>query len=518
MRIPVTRSPLQIFPDVKRVVARFFFNSTQRTIDLAEHLLALSEDEAWGELQQILRSFARRHRDVSNIFRKHYNFVESTLLQHDLPVEHISNNRRLLIGAYFTKEYSIEAAAFFNPSCVLAPDQSGLLPDETRLVMSMRATGEGHLSSLEFRHLVVDRDGDIRIDPAADRIEEARFVREHEYNRDNFCRKLTEMSDAEHSCHRIIQTLPPTFTYDELKMRLSKAMHDAETEGGIDQTEYQEVMWLADSHHDISFSKDTDISERVILPISEWESRGIEDARFVRFVGDGEGDNEGEPDVTYYATYTAYDGFTILPKLIETKDFYRFKIRPIYGDGASNKNLALFPRKVNGKYFMLARIDGVNNYIMESESLTVWTAPRLLLGPKHPWEFVQMGNCGSPIETPHGWLLITHGVGPMRTYRLGCALLDLDDPTRVVARLPYPLLSPEENEREGYVPNVVYSCGSVILGERLLVPYAVSDYASGFAWVDVDKLMEELLHYRVDGEPQAVENGTTRERPVAAKW
>ncbi len=486
MVLPVTRSPLTVPPNIKRVVARFFYNSTPRALTLADHILGMSEEEVWGQLQQTLRSFARRHRDVSNIFRRHYAFVESTLLEHGKDVEEISEDRRMLMGAYFTKEFSIEAAALFNPSCVVAPDQTGLLPDEVRLVMSLRATGEGHLSSLEFRYLVVDsKTGVIEIDPAADRIEEARYVRDHEYGREEFLRKLVEHGRREpRRLSRSWRALPETFTYDDLKIKLAQGLHgkDGMT---IDQTEFREVLWLADSHHEVTFSKDTDISERVILPISEWESRGIEDARFVRFV-----DERGE--VTYYGTYTAYDGFTILPKLIETKDFYTFKIRPMYGDGASNKNLALFPRKVDGKYVMLARIDGVNNYIMTSDSLTVWEDPQLLLGPKFPWEFVQMGNCGSPIETPEGWLLITHGVGPMRTYRLGAVLLDLDDPMTVLKRLPYPLLSPEEDEREGYVPNVVYSCGSLVLGERLLIPYAVSDYASGFAWTELEALLGEM--------------------------
>ncbi len=450
-------------------------------------------------MQHILRRFARRHRDVSNIFRKHYNYIEPALLQHDKPIEDITENRRLLLGAYFTKEFSIEAAAFFNPSAVLAPDQSGLLPDETRIFISLRATGEGHLSSLEFRSLVVDTLGNIELDPIGDRIEEARIVRDHEYRRNEFLRKLKEMTSLSESCSAVVHDLPEVFTHDELKIRLAQALHGV-GEYNIEETELQEVLWLADTHHDIVFSKDTDLSERVILPISEWESRGIEDARFVRF-------EEENGEITYYATYTAYDGFTILPKLVETRDFYHFQIRPMYGDGASNKNLALFPRKVNGKYMMLARLDGVNNYILESDSLTIWEEPKLLMGPKYPWEFVQMGNCGSPVETEDGWLLITHGVGPMRTYRMGVVMLDLEDPTVVTHRLPYPLLSPSEEERDGYVPNVVYSCGSIIIGDRLLLPYAVSDYASGFGWVDMGVLLNELrqhpVKYDKTGLPEA---------------
>ena len=492
MVIPVERSPVQILPDASRVVAKFFVNSTERTLELARRVAALSDDDVWSHLQQILRDFSRRHRNIATVFGRHFARVEATLEQHGIDVEDWSRHRGLLLGAYVTKEFSIEAAAFFNPSAVLAPDQRALLPSETRLVVSIRATGEGHLSSLEFRYVIADEDGTLRIDPAADRIEEARFKRDHRYRRDAFCGKLNEMAGAPEAtaCSRFVRHLPESFTYDELTRHLTDAQREGRPDAPTDD-ELQEILWLADSHYEISFSMDTDISERVILPISDWESRGIEDARFVRFV-----DEAGA--VTYYATYTAYDGFSILPKLIETKDFYRFRIRPLYGAGASNKNLALFPRKVGGRYAMLARIDGVNNYIMFSESLTVWSDPQFLLGPEHPWEFVQMGNCGSPIETPEGWLLITHGVGPMRTYRLGAALLDLDDPTQVIARLPYPLLSPEEEEREGYVPNVVYSCGSVIIGERLLVPYAVSDYSSGFAWIPLKELMAELLAHKVD--------------------
>ena len=326
----------------------------------------------------------------------------------------------MLMGAYFTKEFSIEAAALFNPSCVVAPDQSGLLPDEVRLAMSLRATGEGHLSSLEFRYLVVDvKTGAIEIDPAADRIEEARYVRDHEYGREEFLRKLINMSSENHGGYPIVASLPETFTYDDLKIKLAQGLHG---KGGmkIDQTEFREVLWLADSHHEVTFSKDTDISERVILPISEWESRGIEDARFVRFV-------EEDGEVTFYGTYTAYDGFTILPKLIGDQGLLPVPHPPDVRRRGEQQEPGALPRKVNGKYVMLARIDGVNNYIMTSDSLTIWEDPQLLLGPKYPWEFVQMGNCGSPIETPEGWLVITHGVGPMRTYRLGAVLLDLDD-------------------------------------------------------------------------------------------
>lgn len=240
-----------------------------------------------------------------------------------------------------------------------------------------------------------------------------------------------------------------------------------------------------DSYHEIQFSYDTDISDRVIFPISEFESKGIEDARFVKFV-------EDDGEVKYFATYTAYDGTLILPKLLETRDFYHFKVRPLYGNGAQNKNLALFPKKINGQYAMISRIDGWNNYIMYSKNIGIWDEPKLLQSPKFPWEFVQIGNCGSPIETKAGWLMITHGVGPMRRYCLGATLLDLENPSKVIGHLKDPLLVPNDDEREGYVPNVVYSCGSFINNNSVIIPYGLSDYSASFITIGLDVLLDRL--------------------------
>lgn len=245
------------------------------------------------------------------------------------------------------------------------------------------------------------------------------------------------------------------------------------------------MMWLALSHYEIDFSLDSAISERVIFPVSETERNGIEDARFVRFTGD-------DGKVTYYATYTAYDGMSILPKLLETKDFYHFKCSPIHGELGRNKGMALFPRKIKGKYAMLCRIDGVNNYIAYSDNKNIWREAKLIQTPKYPWEMVQVGNSGSPIETKEGWLVITHGVGPMREYALGACLYDLDDPEKEIGRLSTPLISPNEEEREGYVPNVVYSCGSIAHNGSLIIPYAMSDYASTYASINMEELLTEL--------------------------
>ncbi|MCK4991020.1 MAG: glycoside hydrolase family 130 protein, partial [Bacteroidales bacterium] len=248
---------------------------------------------------------------------------------------------------------------------------------------------------------------------------------------------------------------------------------------------FDQIMWLASSHYELEFSLDTHISERVIFPVAVNENNGIEDARFVKFKDDSD-------NVIYYATYTAFDGTTILPKLLETTDFYHFRILPLHGEIAQNKGMALFPRKVNGKYAMLGRLDGVNNYIAYSDQITIWREAKLLQQPKYPWEFIQIGNCGSPIETSEGWLILTHGVGPMREYVLGASLFDLDNPEREIGRLKSPLLMPNTEEREGYVPNVVYSCGSIIHNDDLIIPYTVSDYASTYATANLRELLSEL--------------------------
>jgi len=256
-------------------------------------------------------------------------------------------------------------------------------------------------------------------------------------------------------------------------------------ENQVKKLEYDKILWLADSYYEIIFSLDTDISDRVIFPISEYERKGIEDARFVQFKDEDGG-------CIFYATYTAYDGALIMPKLLQTADFYTFKIMPLYGAGAQNKNLALFPRKINGKFAMISRIDGYNNYIMYSDKINIWEKPILLQQPKFTWEFIQIGNCGSPIETEHGWIVITHGVGPMRRYVLGASLLKLDDPAVEIGRLKEPLLIPNHDEREGYVPNVLYSCGSLIHKGKLIIPYGVSDSSTAFAEVDLEELIAKL--------------------------
>lgn len=394
-----------------------------------------------------------------------------------------SEAQKLLIGSYSTMEYSIESAAMFNPSIIEDFDQSFLAKGEKRVILSFRATGEGHLSSIVFRRGILDSNNDIKMPKTRNHIDMPKIKMKKSYDKGRFQQKLREMQISDVHSRVIMENLPDHFEYEELKNSVAKVMSQ---EMSVDKrTALEEMTWLVDSYYDIGFSVDSDISERVIFPISPSESKGIEDARFVRFQ-----DDDGSEKI--YATYTAYDGHTILPKLLSTDDFTNFRIMPMHGNAAQNKNFALFPKKINGKYAVLARVDGVNNYLMYSDRITLWNDPIKIQEPKYPWEFTQIGNCGAPLYTEEGWLVITHGVGPMRRYCIGASLFDLDDPTKEIGRLSRPLLSPLEEEREGYVPNVVYSCGSMIHNGSLILPYAVSDYASSYATVDMEELMQGI--------------------------
>lgn len=485
MAVTVIRKNIIFQPDSSRVIARFLFSSDQRAVDLIKRVLSLPEKEQRESLMMVLRDYSKRHRSISKVFEKNFNRLAPAFNHLNIDSTALSNTQKVLIGAYFTMEYSIEAAAFFNPSIMEDPDQTGLTTGETRVILSFRATGEGHVSSIVFRSGVLDPANNILIEPPGRLLESPEHVKNHTYHKNSFIQKLGEMQQHDNAAYAMmVEKLPDTFTYDELTDYVEEArellLHDK-----VALVLLNEIMWLASSHYEMDFSVDTAISERVIFPIAETEMKGIEDARFVRYSGD-----DGE--VTYYATYTAYDGIAILPKLLLTKDFYHFKVMPMHGDVAQNKGMALFPRKINGKYAMLCRIDGVNNYISFSDNINVWRTAALLQEPRFPWEFVQMGNCGSPIETPEGWLVITHGVGPVREYSLGVSLLDLEDPSKEIGRLSKPLLVPNEMEREGYVPNVVYSCGSMIHNDSLIIPYAKSDHSSTYATVNLAELMAAL--------------------------
>jgi len=429
-----------------------------------------------------------RHRNISKIFEKHFNKLFYLFDELGIKPGKVNQSQKALIGSYFTMEYSIESTALFNPSIVEDPDQSELGPDEKRVIFSFRAIGEGHISSIVFRSAIIDKNDNLNIEPVGKMLAEAERIKRHIYNKLSFIRKLDEMSvfDNKISPVFVLEKLGDSFTYGELKRAVEETRKTHQLSPNKELI-INQMMWLALSHYEIEFSIDSAISERVIFPISDTERNGMEDARFVKFI-------EETGEVTYYATYTAYDGMSILPKLLATKNFYHFKGLPIHGELAQNKGMALFPRKINGKYAMLCRIDGVNNYIAYSDNINIWREAKLIQKPKYIWEMIQVGNGGSPIETEEGWLVITHAVGPMREYVLGASLYEIDNPEKEIGRLKTPLLVANKEEREGYVPNVVYSCGSIIHNRNLIIPYGMSDYASTYASINLSELLNELKH------------------------
>jgi predicted GH43/DUF377 family glycosyl hydrolase len=424
----LNRQALYLRPDPARVIVRPFKPATEprdlnptdkmRANHIVDRVLALDPKAAADELADVLENFQGRHRNLLQTFETRADVMEQALAAHGT----FSAVQRQLIGAYFLHEYSFEASALFNPSIVPHPDQSDAPKGGLRFVLSLRATGEGHVSSLTFRAGTIAADGSLTVDPTA---------------------------------------------------RLASSPRISRRISGPDG-----------DHVELTFNPEEELTERVIFPITESQSNGIEDARFVEFSDDGR--------KTYYATYTAYSGQAIRSELIETSDFMSFRMAPLKGSAAQNKGMALFPRKIGGKYAMIARQDNENLYLIYSDDLYTWDGGQAILKPEFPWEFVQIGNCGSPIELDEGWLLLTHGVGPVRKYSIGAALLDKNDPSKVLARSREPLLRPEPSEREGYVPNVVYTCGAMRHNDQIILPYAVSDTFSNFATIKISALMQAM--------------------------
>lgn len=478
--LKVKRKAKKIVGDTSRVITRLHLpDERYRIPKIIERVMNLSDAAAEKLMAQIMVDFSGRHKDIGHIFERHLNEVKDYLP----PDTILSDVQRDLIGAYFTQEYSIESAALFNPSIVPHPDQSHLRKGSLRFVMSLRATGEGHVSSIVFRSGVLDRHNRVLFDSISDYVETPDLQMNPVFKSNPFQHKLNEMGAINAITTHILNQLPEDFTYNDLleKIGMLRAK-PLFSEADQDRT-FVIMRWLADSNYEVSFHADHRISERVIFPVSKNESRGIEDARFVQFF-------DNTQAVAYYATYTAYNGRTILPQLIETKDFIKFNILTLNGKAVQNKGMALFPRKIGDRYVMLSRQDGENNHIMFSDNIHFWQASQTIQEPEYPWEFIQIGNCGSPLETNEGWIVLTHGVGPMRQYCIGAILLDLEDPTKIIARLDEPLLTPHEKEREGYVPNVVYSCGALIHNNNLVIPYAMSDINSGIATVAVNELLD----------------------------
>jgi predicted GH43/DUF377 family glycosyl hydrolase len=477
-KLKVKRKANKIIGDTSRVISLLHLpDEKYRVAKIIQRIMSLSKTAAKNLYAQTMVDFSGRHEDIGHIFERHLNEVKNYLPQDTM----LSNVQKALIGAYFTKEYAIESAALFNPSLVPHPDQSHLKQGSLRFVMSLRATGEGHVSSIVFRSGVLDRDNAFLFDPISDFVETPDLQLDPVYKCFPFQLNLNEMGAGNEITAHILNQLPEDFTYTELIEKIEILRAKPQFSEVHQKRTFREMRWLADSNYEVSFHPDHRISERVIFPVSKNESRGIEDARFVQFFNDN-----GE--VVYYATYTAYNG-TILPQLIDTKDFIKFNILTLNGEAVQNKGMALFPRKIGGRYAMLSRQDGENNHIMFSDNIHFWQESQIIQEPEYPWEFIQIGNCGSPLETNEGWIVLTHGVGPMRKYCIGAILLDLENPTKVIARLDEPLLAPHKKEREGYVPNVVYSCGALIHNNELVIPYAMSDINSGIATVAVSELL-----------------------------
>lgn len=468
-------------PDSRRVLVRPFIPADPVRIDhILTRVMSLSEAEVETQLILLRNDFNSRHIDLEAYWRRHFEMVRPHVRDQSL-----SFNRRLYIGAIFSGEYALESAALFNPSMVAHPDQSGMAAGQLRFVLSLRATGEGHISSIEFRSGVLESDGSISIDEVSLFVVAPEVKENPTYRKTIFVHKLKEMGFENEWSLRIMSSLGEDFTHQELERAMQTIGAGKRQPRELERTK-ECVQWLACSNYEVHFPSSGPISQRIIFPYSPNESNGIEDARFVRFV-------EEDGSVCFYATYTAYNGRAILPQLIETPDFRSFRVLTLNGQAVQNKGMALFPRRINGQFAMISRRDDENLFLMFSDNLHFWNESRVLMTPHQPWEFVKIGNCGSPIETPAGWLVLTHGVGAMRRYCIGAILLDLEDPSRVLGCLEKPLLEPTGEKREGYVPNVVYSCGALVHRGRLILPYALSDTSSTIATIDLAELLDALL-------------------------
>ena len=472
----IERSDIILRANPSRVLLRPLASGTNPFSRSRKHfidrVLLLSETEVSNLMLEAESLFKHRHKDLSSVLMDNYNLLSKRIPERNS----LSEKRKLLLGATFTKEYSIQAAALFNPSIVSHPDQSGLKKNNKRFIMSLRSVGEGHISSIEFRTGILDSEGHISMDKESQYASNTARDKEKTFNKNEIS---IEVKNNPHFDLSILKELQNTFTQADY---LAYKKTDAYQNIDIETRETLDI--IVELNYDVFLDQKDSISECVIYPNAPHELMGMEDVRFVQF-----SDDEKK---TYVGTYTAYNGRKIRPQLILTEDFIHFKIRALYGDAASDKGMALFPEKINGKYAMIGRQGGENITIMYSDDLFHWDDYQILLKPKFGWEILQIGNCGSPLKTNRGWLLMTHGVGPLRRYSISAVLLDINDPSKVIGRCEKPLLSPLETEREGYVPNVVYSCGSMIHGEKLIIPYALSDSATTFATIELKDLLNNM--------------------------
>jgi predicted GH43/DUF377 family glycosyl hydrolase len=477
--IRVRRTATVLRPDQSRVLLRpFRHEDPERSRRIIARIMSLPEDHVGPLLDEVSAEFSQRHLRIHRSFLERFEQVRD-FLSND---EEISEQRKLLIGSYFVCEYSLESAALFNPSIVPHPDQSDLPLGALRFVLSLRATGEGHISSITFRTGIIHADHRIEVLPAAGFLTEPRQIPNPSYDKALFERKLFELGLNNDFTRQAMDKFGESFGLEELRASLEVGMNQSRVS---DQNAIRGMLALARSNYEVQFQPEQELSERVLFPATPSQRNGIEDARFVCFQKD-------DGSHVYYATFTAFDGKVILPELVETTDFLCFRFITLNGPAAENKGMALFPRKIDGLYAMLSRQDNENIYIMFSDDVHFWKERQILVKPIFPWELVQLGNCGSPIETKAGWLVLSHGVGPLRTYCIGAFLLDRGNPGKVIGRLHEPLLKPNQSERQGYVPNVVYTCGALVHNNELIIPYAMADHATGFATVPLDEVLAAM--------------------------
>lgn len=479
--IAVEVLPDRLVRDPAKAITRFLWPGSQaRAVEVIDRVLDLDPQVTSELLAWCLEVFGGRHDGLPVIFEDHYEQAKAHLCLLREP----SPEQRQLIGAYFTMEYTYASAALFNPSMVPAFSQEGVAPGCVRFVMSLRAVGEGHVSSIVFRTGQLDADSRVQLDPVPATQRRVRHIEDRRFTRSAFLQMLIEAGVYTDVAGQVLDRLGEDFALSDLAAAVDATR--AAGEPGRADSAADTIMWLARSNYRLRMPPGTKISEMVLFPNSDNESHGLEDMRLVRFEDDRDGDR-------YYGTYTASNGSCILPQLMEAAgDGSAAEMHTLSGRYALNKGMALFPRRIGGRYAMVSRHDGENLYVLTSDSVRFWNDAVPLAQPRYAWEFFQIGNCGSPLETDAGWLLLTHGVGPMRQYAIGAALLDRDDPAKLLGRLQNPLIMPGPNDRGGYVPNVVYSCGGMIHNGRLVIPYGVGDVETAFATVSLSDLLERL--------------------------
>ncbi|MDD2299993.1 MAG: glycoside hydrolase family 130 protein [Fermentimonas sp.] len=477
--ININKLPIRILPSAGRTLVRPFVPGSESQI---EHILfrisSTSKENSWRLVNRLHDRLDMPHDISKSIFLRHYENIKPRIPS-DIELTEIDKQ---FIGAYFTQQYALESTALFNPSIVPNPvqDKEGVM----KFIISLRAIGEGHISSITFMEGEIDSEFNITLYENSPVVYEPER-KDHIYNKDQILKLANELELLSELNRPLFDILPNEFTFEEListtNRLINKNIDDNHNELN---NAMNNIRRLALSNFTLYFTSNN-ITERAIYPASPSQSNGLEDARFVLFKND-------DGSSTYYATFTAFDGKKIMPEMLQTDDFKEFKVSVLSGKAAKNKGMALFPRKVNGKYMMLGRQDNESLYIMESDDLYFWQDYQPLLKPKYDWELTQIGNCGSPIEIDEGWLVITHGVGPVRTYSLGAALLDKENPQKVIGRLSKPLLTPGKKESTGYVPNVIYTCGAMVIDRTLILPYAIADVVTTFATISVDEIINSM--------------------------